>query len=125
MKLSALLVSATLAACTSAFAAGEHGHDHDKGPNGGKIAEFGDTHVELVAKQTTVEVYLSDAKQKALAPTGYKGVAILTVGGKAQRIELTAGPDKLTGTSPAALPAQPKGVVQITMPNGKTGQAKF
>lgn len=123
MKLPALLIACTLAASASAFAAGDH--DHDKGPNGGKIAEFGDTHVELVAKQTTVEVYLSDAKQKAFAPTGYKGVAILTVGGKAQRIELTADQTKLTGTSTVALPAQPKGVVQIVQPNGKTGQAKF
>lgn len=123
MKLHTLLIAFTLATSTFAWAAGEH--DHDKGPNGGKIGEFGDTHIELVAKQNTVEVYLSDAKQKAFAPTGYKGIAILTVGGKAQRIELIAAQDKLTGTSPVALPAQPKGVVQITKPDGKTSQVKF
>ena len=57
--------------------------------------------------------------------TGYKGLAILTVGGKAQRIELTAQDDRLSGTSPIALPAQPNGVVQLTTPDGKTSQGRY
>jgi hypothetical protein len=119
MKLSALLIAATLAT-TPALA-----HETEKGPHGGRVVENKDFHVELVTKQTSVEVYLTDSKEKEMAPTGYKGIAILTVGGKAQRIELTPAQDKLTGTSPVALPAQPKGVVQVTAPNGKTGQVKF
>jgi hypothetical protein len=119
MKQHALLIALTLAMAGPAIAHGE------KGAHGGSLAENKDFHVELVAKQTSVEVYLTDANEKAMAATGYKGIAILTVGGKAQRIELTPAQDKLTGTSPVALPAQPKGVVQITKPDGKTSQVKF
>lgn len=119
MKLHALLIAFSLAAVTPALAHSE------KGPHDGRLAENNDFHVELVAKQTSVEVYLSDANEKAMAATGYKGIAILTVGGKAQRILLTPAQDKLIGTSTVALPAQPKGVIQITKPDGKTSQVKF
>lgn len=119
MKLHALLIAFTL------MAAPAMAHEADKGPHGGRIAENNEFHVELVAKQNSVEVYLTDAKEKELAPAGYKGMAILMVGGKAQRIELKPDQARLIGTSTVALPAQPKGVVQITKPDGKTGQVKF
>ena len=119
MKLQALLIAFSLAAAAPALAHSE------KGPHGGPLAENNDFHVELVAKQTSVEVYLSDANEKAMAPAGYKGIAILSVGGKAQRIELKPDQARLIGTSPVALPAQPKGVIQITKPDGKTSQVKF
>jgi len=32
---------------------------------------------------------------------------------------------RLSGNATAALPNQPKGVVQLTAPDGKTAQAKF
>ena len=31
------------------------------GPNGGRIADAGDYHVELVAKDTALDVFISDA----------------------------------------------------------------
>ena len=57
---------------------------------------------------------------------GFKGLAIFVVDGKPQRIPLTpAGENRLSGTSSVALPASPKGAVQITIPSGSTLQAKF
>jgi hypothetical protein len=57
---------------------------------------------------------------------GYKGLAILSIEGKSQRITLEAADGtKLTGKVTGNLPKQPKGVVQITPPAGKTVQAKF
>jgi hypothetical protein len=38
---------------------------------------------------------------------------------------LPAGENKLTGTSSVMIPAEPSGVVQITVPTGGTVQAKF
>ncbi len=104
-----------------------HGHSHaETGKNGGQMAEAGDYHVELVAKGGAVEVYVSDHDDKPVAIAGYKGLAILSAGGKTQRIALEAGDGgKLTGKATADLPAQPKGVVQITPPGGKTVSAKF
>lgn len=100
---------------------------HDaNGHNGGRVVDAGNYHVELVAKGEQVEVYLIDHNNKPMTLSGYKGVAILSAEGKSQRIVLEA-PDgaRLSGKASGPLPVQPKGVVQITPPNGKTVQAKF
>jgi hypothetical protein len=67
-----------------------------------------------------------DHNNKQVPVAGHKGLAILSVGGKSERITLeTADNSKLTGKAAGDLPAQPKGVVQITLPDGKTAQARF
>ena len=102
------------------------GHDMAKGPNGGRVAQAGDYHVELVVRSNVIEVFLTDTGDKPVPPAGFKGVAILMVAGKSARIVLEpAGDTRLSGKAANDLPAQPKGVVQITAPNGKTAQAKF
>ena len=62
-----------------------------KGPNGGRQVDAGDYHVEVVAKDTALTVYLHDEKDKPVDAQGHKGIGIFVVGGKPQRIELTAG----------------------------------
>jgi hypothetical protein len=97
-----------------------------KGKHGGRVADAGDYHVELVAKGSTVEVYVADYDDKPVTTRGYKGLAILAVDGKSQRIVLEETDiGKLTGKATGNLPAQPKGVVQITPPGGKAVSAKF
>jgi hypothetical protein len=97
-----------------------------KGPNGGRIADAGPYHVELVAKATLIELYLTDANDKPLPATGFKAVAILTVAGKPQRIVLEAKEAaRLSGNSTVPLPKEPKGAVQLTAPDGKTASARF
>jgi len=115
-KILAALLIATLPAAA---------HEVTKGPNGGRVVEAGPYHVELVVETRAVAVYLTDADSKPVAAAGFKGVALLTVSGKAQRIVLAPKDDHLTGPSPVALPAAVKGVVQITAPDGKTAQGKY
>jgi len=100
-------------------------HEVLNGPHGGRVVEAGTHHVELVVKAKAVDVFVTDANDKTVPIAGYKALAILTVGGKAQRIELAARDDRLTGTSPLDLPDSPKGVVQITSPDGKTAQGRY
>jgi hypothetical protein len=100
-------------------------HEVLKGPNGGRVVEAGPYHVELVVETKAIAVYLSDAKDQPIPAAGFKGLAILTVGGKAQRIELTASDNRLAGSSPVAVPAAVKGVVQLTGPDGKTAQGRY
>lgn len=117
-------VSILLAALVIATAAAAHGPG--KGPNGGAQVDAGDYHVEMVATDTTLAVYLRDRDDKPVDAGGIKAVGILVVAGKPQRIELKPeGANKLTGVSTVALPGAPKGAVQITLPSGKTVQAKF
>jgi hypothetical protein len=88
--------------------------------------DAGDYHVELVTKGKAVSVYLRDGDDKAIAADGAKATAIFVVAGKPERIELKpSGSNTLTGEAGVELPAAPKGAVQITLPGGKTAQAKF
>jgi hypothetical protein len=101
-------------------------HEVEKGPNGGRVVEAGAHHVELAVKENAVNVFVTDAREKAVSVNGFKGVAIFTISGRAQRITLEPKEGtRLSGTSPVALPSEPVGVVQITAPDGKTAQGRF
>jgi hypothetical protein len=99
---------------------------HDPKPqHGGKIVVAGTYHVELVAKDRQVHVYLLDHADKPVLAKGRKGMAILVIDGKSTRIPLESDDTRLSGQAPSALPVSPKGVVQITEPTGGTVQARF
>ena len=94
--------------------------------HGGRIVLAGSYHAELVAKDRTIDVFLLGHDDKPVDPKGFKGVAILNVEGKVERITLAPSEKKaLSGTAATALPAGPKGAVQIIAPDGKTTTAKF
>ena len=115
-----LLIGALLSSTGSAWA-----HDA-KAKNGGRITEAGAYHVEMVVKSDIVDVFISDESEKPVAASGFKGTAILMASGKSQRVVLAPVDGvRLSGSATAALPNQPKGVVQLTAPDGKTIQAKF
>lgn len=115
-----LLIGTLLAFPGSAWA-----HDA-KGSHGGRIVDAGPYHVEMVVKSETVDVFISDQSEKPVSAAGFKGTAILVAGGKSQRVVLAPVDGvRLSGSATAALPNQPKGVVQLTGPDGKTSQAKF
>jgi hypothetical protein len=63
-------------------------HEVEKGPNGGRLVEAGAHHVELVVKENVVNVFVTDASDKPVSINGFRGVAIFTISGKAQRIPL-------------------------------------
>jgi hypothetical protein len=120
MNLRHLILAAALVVASPALA-----HE-TKGPNGGRMVDAGDHHVELVVSPTKVVVFLTDGSEKPVATTSYKGTTILVANGKAQRIALEPGQvNQLTGTSTVALPADAKGAVQLTAPGGKTAQGQF
>ena len=100
---------------------------HDaKGPNGGRMTDAGNYHVELVTKQNDMEVFISDSKEKPVASTGFKGLAVLVVDGKPVRVPLEpSGSDRLKGSAGLPIPVNVKGVIQLTAQDGKTAQAKF
>ena len=85
MTLKMLAVFAALAFVLpgTAHAQNKHSHSHaEKGPHGGRLADAGDYHVELVARDGGIEVYVVDHGEKPLALSGFKGLAILAVDGK-------------------------------------------
>jgi hypothetical protein len=63
------------------FASVAQAHEAD-GPNGRRIVDAGNLHVELVAKGRSVNVFVTDANDKPVAVEGYKGTAVLVIAGK-------------------------------------------
>src|SRR5262245_9465269 len=101
-------------------------HSPKVGQNGGRQADAGSYHVEIVPEGTVLQDYPPDHSEKAVSTQGFKGTAIFVIKGKPERIPLTpAGDNQLKGDAKVDLPAEPKGAVQITTPTGSTVQAKF
>jgi hypothetical protein len=102
-------------------------HAHEaSGQHGGRVADAGKYHVELVAKGETVDVFVMDGEQKPLPAAGFKGTVILVVGGKPARVPLEpADGNRLSGKAAVALGDSPKGAVQLTAPDGATASGKF
>ncbi|BAT58070.1 hypothetical protein GJW-30_1_00584 [Variibacter gotjawalensis] len=120
-----LLTGIAAAFATPALAQHSHSHSHE-GKFGGIVSEAGDYHVELVAKNDTIDVYVRDGDDKEMPIKGFKGVAIFTLAGKAQRVPLEVVDDKrLSGKASAPLPAKLKVAVQITPPGKRAVTAKF
>ncbi|MEH3146555.1 MAG: hypothetical protein PGN34_14675 [Methylobacterium frigidaeris] len=123
----AAALAAALPAASPALSAGGHEHTHADGPNGGRIADAGRYHLELVARGQAVEIFLTGEDATAPVPAeGFKGTLILIVDGKPARIALApAGANRLAGSAAAPLPAKPKGAVQLVGPDGATANGKF
>ena len=116
-----LILLAALLMATGAWA-----HGPSTGPNGGRQVDAGDYHVEMVVKNTALAVFLRDSNDKPVDAAGTRAIGVFVVDGKPQRIELKAdSANKLTGAATVPLPATLRGAVQITLPSGKTVQAKF
>ena len=120
MKFGYLTLGVALLAALPAYA-----HEA-KSLHGGRLVDAGPYHVELVTKDTAIEIFLSGENNKPVDPKGFNGVAIFKLGGNAERIPLTPSEkNNLSGTAATALPANPKGAVQLTAPDGKTATARF
>ncbi len=96
------------------------------GPNGGRVVDAGELHVELVSKGKSVDVFVTDANDKPLPIDGYKGMAVLVIDGKPQRIQLApAGANRLTGAAAINVPKTPRGAVPLQLPAGGSVQGRF
>ena len=120
MTFKSFAFAAALLAALPAFA-----HEA-KGPHGGRLVDAGANHAELVVKDKAIEIFLMDGNDKPLDPKGFKGIAIFSLNGKAERIALIpSAKGALTGEAAVAFPENPKGAVQLTAPDGKTATARF
>ncbi|HWB44984.1 MAG TPA: hypothetical protein VG900_06025 [Hyphomicrobiaceae bacterium] len=116
-----LTVTTMLLLATAAYA-----HGTDRGKNGGRQVDAGDYHVEMVAKDTSLSIYVNDKNDRPVDAKGMAATGIFVVSGKPHRVELKPEiANKLTGTAAVSLPTDLKGAVQITLPSGATVQAKY
>lgn len=101
-------------------------HAPEKGKNGGQQVDAGNYHVEAIVKGNTLDVFVTDHSENPVSTRGFKGTAVLVVGGKPAKITLAPrGNNVLTGTAPVELTAPIRGAIQITNNDNETAQAKF
>lgn len=125
MKLHTLIAAITLAIAGTAQAAGEkHDHAHEHKPmHGGVVVEVKDMDYELVAKATTLQLYLRDHGKPADVSKASAKVTLLT-GTEKQEVELKPAGDKLEATGSYKVGPGTKAVAVVTI-NGKPATARF
>jgi hypothetical protein len=103
------------------------GHEVAKGPNGGPVVHSAGHHVEMVAKDAEVVLFLTGDADKPLASAGTKNArAIVQDGGKTATVALQpAEPNKLVGNLSQPLGKGARVVVSATMADGQVVQARF
>lgn len=100
-------------------------HGDQKPSHGGQLVEASHVSMELVAQASKVQVFLTE-HGKSVAASGSSGSVILLADGKKTEVQLKAmDANRLEGQSsePIRLPA--KAIVKLSLPGGKTDQARF
>ena len=125
MKTPTVLASLALALAGSAFAADDkHDHAHEHKPmHGGVVVEVKDMDYELVAKATTIQLFLRDHGKTADVSKATAKVTLLT-GTEKQEVELKPAGDKLEATGSFKVGPGTKAVAVVTV-NGKPATARF
>ena len=102
-------------------------HDsHAPGPNGGKIGELGNTHVELVARDGELRLYVLDAQDKPTSARGATGSAIVQAGGRNQTLRFEPGPGDAYLVARGEFAAKGGRVVaSVALPGQPSRQARF
>ena len=109
-----------------AYAFAEEGHSH-AGKHGGLRADSGHHHVELVAKDGSIEFYVEDEEGAPENVKDAKGSATLLVDGKKIDIQLAPADDgsALKGSGDFRVVKGSVAVITLTMPGHKPEQSRF
>lgn len=111
-----------LAASSTAFAGDVSG----KGPNGGRMADAGNMHVEFLTKGADIVVFTYDHDNKPVPSTGVTSRVTVQEKGSTKTVNLTAeAPNKLSGKLAAPLATGARIILSITPKGGKPAQARF
>ena len=97
-----------------------------KGPNGGRVADAANMHVEFLSRGTEVFVYTFDHENKPTSSAGMSGRITVQEQGKTRTADLIAeAPNRLIGKLEGPLGSGARVVVSLTPRNGKPVQARY
>lgn len=118
-----IIAITALAAAASLAVAGDVS---GKGPNGGRIADAGNFHVEFLSKGTDVIVHVFDHDNDPVSSAGMTGRLTVQEKGKTRTADLKPEePNRLTGTLEAPLAEGARVIVSLTPKSGKPAQARY
>ncbi len=127
MKVSTLLVAATLFAVPAAIPATAFADGAKTGSHGGPRTDAGPYHAELVLQGNDVVLYVTDGADKPVDVTGAKAEATILANRQTQKVALEpAGANALKGKAKLGESHDSvKVVTALTMPGQKPVQARF
>ena len=118
-----ILIAAFLAIASGpAFAHGEA-----RGPNGGVIGDLGDRHIEMLARDGEIRIWLLDSQDKAVSATGASGSLIVLAQGQQRTIRLETGDAGayLVGRGDFRAAPGMRVVASLALPGQPPRQARF
>lgn len=118
-----VIAIAALVTTTSLAVAGDVS---GKGPNGGRMADAGNFHVEFLSKGTDVIVHVFDHDNRPVSSAGMTGRLTVQEKGKTRTADLKPeDPNRLTGTLDAPFVAGARVIISLTPKSGKPAQARY
>lgn len=98
-----------------------------RGPNGGAIGEVGDRHVELLARDGEIRIWLLDERDRPVSAAGVSGSLIVLSGGRQQtvRLEQAEGGTYLVGRGDFQAARGMRVVASLILPGQAQRQARF
>ena len=123
MNTQALLATITLTLAGSAFAAGDHSHEH-KPMHGGVVVEIKDMDYELVAKTGTIQLHLRDHGKPADVSKASAKLTLLA-GADKQEVELKPAGDKLEAIGSFTVVPGTKAVAVVPIAGKPAGTVRF
>lgn len=126
MKTKTFFAAVSLTIAGAAFAAGDHHHatDDHKPLHGGVVAASKLMDYELVAKPTSIQLYLRDHGKPADAAKASAKLTLLS-GAEKQEVELKPAGDKLEATGSFKVGPGTKAVAVVTLAGKPAGTVRF
>lgn len=122
MRIPTIVLGCLLALGTLALA----GEVSGKGPNGGRLADASNMHIEFLSKGMEISVFTYDHDNRPVPSAGMTGRITVQESGKTRTADLMAeAPNRLTGKLDAPLATGARVIVSLTPKNGKPVQARY
>ena len=122
-KMNSLVLGSILAISANAFAADDHGHEHEA-LHGGVVAEASEMDFELVAKADQISIYVRDHGKPVRLQGATAKVSLLN-GKEKSDVELTPAGEKLEAKGTFNVGAGAKAVAVVTLAGKKPVSVRF
>ena len=98
-----------------------------RGVNGGVIGDLGERHIEMLARDSEIRIWLLDAQDKPVPATGASGSLIVLAQGRPQNVRLEMGEAGAYLVGRGDFQAEPgmRVVASMTLPGQTQRQARF
>ncbi|MES3010113.1 MAG: hypothetical protein V4738_04985 [Pseudomonadota bacterium] len=123
MPFHTITFAALLAVASTAFAAGNHGHDHTA-KHGGIAVETKQADLEIVARPDLIQIYVDD-HGKPVNLDGAKAKVTLLNGTEKSEVALAPAGDKLEAKGAFKVAKGTKGVAVVTLAGKPPATARF